>query len=133
LIIFSVFHSIKEDKIVNVLNNYDKVNRIIIVKNGKEKTITDNKLQQYKEAFEPKDILEGYKKEIKKVLGKKVIDVSYYIDDKKLLESSIYELSRNFEHGSFNVDDSHYIMKVDSDFRSVKNTNMNFLKDLSDD
>lgn len=134
--IVSILNSIKEDKIVNVLNNYEKVNRIVIVKNGKEKTMPDNKLEQYKEAFQPINILTGDNKEIKKVLGDKVIDLSYYIDDKKLLESAIYELvniyesKEELEREHFNVDGSYYIMKVDGDFRSVKKTDRNFLKEL---
>ena len=102
LSIISITDNLRTQKIVKVLNHY---NKIVITKEENKHEISEVNLDKYKSALEPRNIINKKNgEEITKKLENKIINVEYYIGDQKLLESSIYSLSDkpkgDFEHYS---------------------------------
>lgn len=127
----------KERRIIEVLNKYQEVDKIIIIDTEKEYEIPYSELDKYKNALEPRNIISMRKsKKTTEKLKDKVIDIEYYIGSKKLLESSIYSLSgqpeEDFMRGTaFRVADKLYIMIVQKEYRTLNKVDRSFLsKDL---
>ena len=71
-------------------------------------------------------------KETTEKLVDKVIDIEYYIGNKKLLDSSVYSLSSEPEEDfmrstAFRVDGKLYIMIVRKEYRTVEKVDRDFL------
>lgn len=132
LAIISITGNMKEKRIVKVLNRYNEIDKILIIKDDNKYEIIGFDLEKYKEALEPRNIVS--KKNGKGITGKignKIIDIEYYIENQKLLESSIYSLSDklndDFKSYSFEVSDKFYTMVVNKEYRGVDKMNRNFL------
>ncbi|HHY12880.1 MAG TPA: hypothetical protein GX529_09660 [Firmicutes bacterium] len=115
-------------KIVNILDNYHRVDRIVISRGKAETVISGDELGRYKEAFEPGVILSGHRKAINKVLGDKYLEMRFFIEDKILFRSVVYELQEGDEApGCFEMGNRKYMMKVGWDYRSLNETSKEFL------
>lgn len=127
------FNIIKERRIIEVLNKYQEVDKIIIIKEEIEYEVPYSELDKYKNALEPKHIISMRKsKETTEKLMDKVLDIEYYIGSKKLLDSSIYSLSEKPEEDfmqdtAFRVDDKLYIMIVNKEYRTLDKVDRSFL------
>lgn len=132
LSLIGIFNNLRTQRIVKVLNHYNEINKIVIIKDENKHEISEDNLAKYKNALEPRNIINKKNgKEITKKLEDKIIDIEYYISDQKLLESSIYSLSDkpngDFEHYSFEIDGKPYTMVVNKEFRSVNKMDRRFL------
>lgn len=131
--IISITNSMKSKRIVEVLNKYPEIDKIIIIKEGIEYEVPYSQLDKYKDALEPRHIIGMRKsKETTEKLIDKVIDIEYYIGNKKLLDSSIYSLSSEPEEDfmrstAFRVDGKLYIMIVRKEYRTVEKVDRDFL------
>lgn len=130
--IISVIENIRSQRIVKVLNHYNEIDKIVIIKDENKHEIAGSDFDKYKNALEPRNIVNKKNgKEITEKLESKVIDIEYYIGNQKLLESSIYSLSDklkdDFKHFSFEVSEKFYTMVVNKEYRSVDKMNRNFL------
>ena len=136
IFIFSIINiadSVRTKRIVEVLNKYNEIDKIIILKDGNIYEIVGNDIEKYKNALEPKNIVsKKIGKEITKKMKDKIIEIEYYIGTKKLLDSSIYSLSdkpEGFMSYTFQVDDELYTMLVNNEYRSVNKVNRSFLSE----
>ena len=133
LSIISISGSMKSKRIVEVLNKYPEIDKIIIIKEGVEYEVPYSQLDKYKDALEPRHIISMRKsKETTEKLVDKVIDIEYYIGNKKLLDSSVYSLSSEPEEDfmrstAFRVDGKLYIMIVRKEYRTVEKVDRDFL------
>lgn len=130
--IFNITEIVRSKRIVNVLNHYNEVDKIVIIKDGNRHEIVGSSLNKYKNALEPKNIVSKKNgKEITQKLESEIVKIEYYIQDKKLLESSIYSLSDtltdNFKNYSFQVNENSYTMVVNKEYRSVNKMDKIFL------
>ena len=128
LLLVGAMDVIHTRKVVHILNNYHKVDRIVISLGQAETVISGEELGRYKEAFEPQVILSGYRKAINKVLGDKYMEMRFFIEDKLLFRYIVYQLQEGTEApGCFEMGGRKYIMKVGLDYRSLNETGKEFL------
>lgn len=131
LTIISLADSMRTKRIVEVLNNYHEIDKILIFKDGNEYEIVGNHIEKYKDALEPRNIVSKRNgKQITENLKDKIIDIEYYIGSKKLLKSSIYVLSdkpASFLYYTFRVNNQLYTMIVNNEYRSVNKVDRSFL------
>ena len=134
IFIFSIINiadSMKTKKVVEVLNKYHEVDKIIILKGENTYEILGNDIEKYKNALEPRNIVSRKNgKAITEKLGDKIIDIEYYIGSKRLLDSSIYPLSdkpNEFINYTFEINNELYTMLVNNEYRSVNEVNRSFL------
>ena len=57
LTIISLADSMRTKRIVEVLNNYHEIDKILIFKDGNEYEIVGNHIEKYKDALEPRNIV----------------------------------------------------------------------------
>ena len=134
LSIINIADSMKGKRIVEVLNRYHEIDKIVIVKAENVYEIVGNDIEKYKDALEPKNILDKkLGKEITEKLKDKIVDIEYYIGTIKLLDSAIYSLSDEPEDDfipyTFKVNDQLYTLSVNKEYRSVNKVNRRFLSE----
>ncbi len=128
LLLVRAMDIINTQKVVHILDNYDRVDRIVVSRGKAETVISGKELGRYKEAFEPQVILSGYRKVISKVLGDKYLEMRFFIEDKLLFRSIVYQLQEGTEApGCFEMEGRKYMMKVGRDYRSLNETSKEFL------
>jgi hypothetical protein len=128
LLLVGAVNKINTRKVVHILDNYHRVDRIVVSRGQAETVISGEELGRYKEAFEPQVILSGYRKAINKVLGDKYLEMRFFIEDKLLFRSIVYQLQEGTEApGCFEMGGWKYIMKVGLDYRSLNETSKEFL------
>ncbi len=128
LLLVGAMDIVNTRKVVHILDNYLRVDRIVISRGQAETVISGEKLGRYKEAFEPQVILSGYRKTINQVLGEKYLEMRFFIEDNLLFRSIVYQLQEGTEApGFFEMGGRKYIMKVGRDYRSLNETGKEFL------
>lgn len=126
--VFGLIETNRSRKIVQILDNYHRVDRIAISRGDVDVVVAGDKLERYKEAFEPQVILSGDRKTINKVLGDKYLDMRFFIEDELLFSGAIYELTTDSDvPGSFEMGSRRYIMKVGRDYRGLSKSDKGFL------
>lgn len=115
-------------KVVHILDNYHRVDRIVISRGEAETVISGEDLGRYKGAFEPEVILTGDAKAINKVLGDKFLEMRFFVQGELLFRAVVYELQEGSQApGCFEMGGRNYIMKVGRDYRSLNDTSKEFL------
>lgn len=128
LLLVGAVDIINTRKVVHILDNYHRVDRIVVSRGQAETVISGEELGRYKEAFEPQVILSGYRKTINKVLGDKYLEMRLFTEDKLLFRSIVYQLQEGTDApGCFEMGGRKYIMKVGRDYRSLTETSKEFL------
>jgi|BioPla2DNA2_1021312.scaffolds.fasta_scaffold103600_1 hypothetical protein len=133
LFIIGIGKSMEEKRIVKILNHYEEVDKIVIIKNKDKYEVSKSNFSSFKNLLEPLDIVSKKNgREITKELGDKIIEIEYYIGKQKLLKSGIYSLNHKpqvdeLEHFYFEVDSKYYTTMVDGTFISINDKNMEWL------
>jgi hypothetical protein len=126
--VFGLIETNRSRKIVQILDKDHRVDRIAISRGDVDVVVAGDKLERYKEAFEPQVILSGDRKTINKVLGDKYLEMRFFIEDELLFSAATYELTTDSDvSGSFEMGNRRYIMKVGRDYRGLSKSDKGFL------
>lgn len=86
LSIMSLANSMRSKRIVEVLNRYHEIDKIVISKDDNKYEIIGFDLEKYKDALEPRNIVSKKNgKEITVKVENKIIDIEYYIENQKII------------------------------------------------
>ncbi len=126
--VFGLIETNRSRKIVQILDNYHRVDRMAINRGDVEAVVAGDELERYKEAFEPQVILSGDRKTINRVLGDKYREMRFFIEDELLFSAAIYELTTGSNvPDSLELGSQRYIMKVGRDYRRLSKSDKGFL------
>ncbi len=117
----------EEKNIINILDNYVYINKIIFITDSTKTEITDSKeLEYYKSNLEPKTIFKSKKNEINSMLGKKIIRIEFYVDNKLLFIEDIFLLKESFPE-YFIINNQNCIALIDGLYRDIEVIDNNVL------